>query len=1385
MSSRRFAHAAAMEGPEPPADSRYSSGVAPEPQRGGGAPSRRGRGDFGRSGAHAFSKDAAASFASSRNGPSSTPAPGPQTAYPSGRPGPPSQPRRQASTAPHAVPSSPLCGSPAAPVPAAAFASVRDQPDSVDKLFGGMGNPQFNKYIVDDENLLHFYGIRQAVLRPVVHEDCSRGGASATPSPSPPKNARRGKESNQNQFFKASLSWTIAGNRKIQTEGIGRSKKDAKKEAVKALLGQLGPVTLHEYEQVTRCLFASLRGKIHGKQASFPGGNEHRFMWTFMSGGEEVRIESTGRGNSSCEAEIAAMQDMYLKVLKYKDCQTEEREKINRQVTQARQQQAAETRGKGNHGAHLSKQDAGEINQQHHNLTTRNQIKPTETIAVSAEGYRCNLEWRWTGRDGRSRTLSVVGIGSSKPLARATAALQMMADAGFVEHVEAPDRQAARSLLNLVAERPEGKVYVAKACALLEATTSAVWRLFLPTVWRMALAENERSLIDALLQTLKTVTASASDEASPSPASGSRAMPPDVWEMLLDECTVLTNCNFGQAVLHELGDVKLEQSYFPSPLARQYFQNYRLMLALEWQAQLAAGIEDRKAYGDMFEGKHMVLNCKSAAMPVFSLGTTLKAEDREFLANVQFREDDCVLLRPFEEQRNSEDSWRKCFVGVVTSVKSDSVNFNVNVRLASGEGAKHAAILTCRRFKLYYLTPAVTHDRMVEALRSLTMHRMPVSHSTSSYAFTPEIRYLLLHTGEPPAKDVAGRGPVPLLSDVDPSHFDPLHRLNELADAQMFSAASFANRDEAAVVGASALQHTKKQRLQQSYVAANNPPSLLLSQVALQARNQLASDRNDFGTPSPETDLTDVVLPTGLPLTRPQKAACLSALTNRLTLVQGPPGTGKTHVACAIIDAWQRNDPSKKILAVADSNVAADNLMEGLSARGIRSVRVGNGSESDLQEEAIADLGRYRDYVRLKQNGMYGEAKTVRMALFREAIRRQPVIIATCVGSGHEMFDDLVFPRVIIDEGAQAIEPSNLIPLARGCRNFVLIGDHKQLPPTILSPEAASRGLDVSLLERFVGSGIAPIQLLDEQRRMHPSIAYFPNLQFYDGKIQSRDVDDRNRPPVAGFRWPSQNSRVCLVDISAAGLSGSEASQGTSKYSAAEIDPIIAILQSVANEGSVLPSQIGVLTPYDAQKARLRKAINETFEPPACYQIEVDSVDGFQGKEKDLIIFSAVRSNARGEIGFLRDPRRMNVMLTRAKRGVIVVGDQLTLWNDATNWRPWIQWVGSMRSIVPITRLNDHLDAPRYALPAQGAPGGNLPRSASFAARQGAGAARGGGAAGQVFVPQGFQCDFHTTGASQFDRTFAQSQSPAKKAAEEEEEREKEREVPDDWEELL
>ncbi|CDJ52087.1 hypothetical protein EBH_0002750 [Eimeria brunetti] len=651
-----------------------------------------------------------------------------------------------------------------------------------------------------------------------------------------------------------------------------------------------------------------------------------------------------------------------------------------------------------------------------------------------------------------------------------------------------------------------------------------------------------------------------------------------------------------------------------------------------------------------------------------------------FLRSVQFREDDIVLLRPCDSQAfTEEESWQRCFVGVVTSVKGDfSESMNVNVRVATAEVKKY-----------------------------------------------PEVF----------------RGTVPQLSDTDPEQYNPLHQLDELADGDS----------------------CKKQRLQPS----------LLQQVSLQARRQTPFSSRSAADEGYDMFGDGFRLPTDLPLNEAQRQATISAMTNRLTLVQGPPGTGKTHVACAIIDAWQRINPTKKILAVADSNVAADNLMEGLSNRGIRSVRVGSGSESDLKEESIQDLPRYRDLLRMRDKNS-GEARSLRMLLVREAVRKYNVIIATCVGSGHEMFDDVTFERVIIDECAQSIEPSNLIPLGHGCRSVVLIGDHKQLPPTIVSREASDGGLGVSLLERFVGSGIAPIHLLNEQRRMHPSIAHFPNMQFYQGKIFSRDVDDCNRPPVVGFLWPSQHSRVCLIDISA-GLANMEQSLGTSKYSLVEIDPILAILRSVLQCGTIRPSEIGILTPYDAQKARIRSALNDSFDKTLCYHIDVDSVDGFQGKEKDLIIFSAVRSNPRGEIGFLKDARRLNVMLTRARRGLLVVGDQLSLWADTVNWRPWISWVGSQRSIIPISRLNDYLEVPTYKYNPVSSGAARVGVSATGTGGI-AGTNTGGGAIKAGYMPQGFQADFGGGGVS--TRGQGGREAPPEPMHEEEE-------VPEDWEQHL
>lgn len=216
---------------------------------------------------------------------------------------------------------------------------------------------------------------------------------------------------------------------------------------------------------------------------------------------------------------------------------------------------------------------------------------------------------------------------------------------------------------------------------------------------------------------------------------------------------------------------------------------------------------------------------------------------------------------------------------------------------------------------------------------------------------------------------------------------------------------------------------------------------------------------------------------------------------------------------------------------------------------------------------------------------------------------------------------------------------------------------------------------------------------------MHLSICTFPNIHFYDNKLKTENVTEENRPIIKGFLWPNPKCRLAFIDVSL-GKPGSkfENAYGTSKFNLYEIEPLIAVLKSIVNEGCVSVDEIGILTAYDAQKVKLKKAVQDAFPYEAACRIEIDSIDGFQGKEKDLILFSAVRSNANNELGFLKDARRLNVMLTRAKRGVILFGDQFTLANDPENWLPWLNWISSKRAVVHITKLNEHLENADYSL---------------------------------------------------------------------------------------
>ncbi len=412
----------------------------------------------------------------------------------------------------------------------------------------------------------------------------------------------------------------------------------------------------------------------------------------------------------------------------------------------------------------------------------------------------------------------------------------------------------------------------------------------------------------------------------------------------------------------------------------------------------------------------------------------------------------------------------------------------------------------------------------------------------------------------------------------------------------------------------------------------------------------------------------EVRVPLPSDLNESQREAAKMGISRRLTLIQGPPGTGKTHTAVRILENWAIQDTGT-VLAVADSNVAVDNLLEGLLERGIRAVRLGQPvkvreslreatmdarmESHELNRDLIEEIERNEKLSRRikgmrggKEKGLahrdlsrgWKEVRRLERQIRDDILDRAQVLCCTCIGSGHDLLDGRSFSRVLIDEATQATEPASLVPLVKGSRQIVLVGDHRQLPPTVISRRAEKGGLDRSLFERLVEMGIAPL-MLTTQYRMHPSISDFPNKRFYDGKLED-GVDKSDRAAPAGML---------------------------------EASWVVKILMGLIEEGGLEFQDIGIVTPYAGQVRAIRDMIPESMQ-----DVEVRTVDGYQGREKDVIIFSSVRSNPDGNVGFLSDGRRLNVALTRSRRGLIVVGNPETLRHD-DNWRAWIDHIRSSK----------------------------------------------------------------------------------------------------------
>jgi ATP-dependent RNA/DNA helicase IGHMBP2 len=436
---------------------------------------------------------------------------------------------------------------------------------------------------------------------------------------------------------------------------------------------------------------------------------------------------------------------------------------------------------------------------------------------------------------------------------------------------------------------------------------------------------------------------------------------------------------------------------------------------------------------------------------------------------------------------------------------------------------------------------------------------------------------------------------------------------------------------------------------------------------------------------TPGSDFT----PLDTSLNESQREAVQFALAaGDLAVIHGPPGTGKTTTVVELIrQAVRRGD---KVLVCAPSNLAVDNLLERLLAQGEDAVRLGHPARVlpqlrahtlDLMVESHSDAKLARKFVKeafalFRQANKWTRAKPepgARRDLRQEArtlladarrletqavdsiLAATPILCSTTTALDSEIIGRRTFDLLVIDEACQTTEPGCWIPLIRSAR-VVLAGDHCQLPPTVLSQDAVREGFGVSLLERLVACyGEQVTRQLKVQYRMHESIMGFSSREFYDEELVADATVAAHRlcdlPGVQSI--PLTEQPVQFIDTAGAGYEEEVEPDGESRLNPQEAVLVARKVRALLKAG-VVPEEVAVIAPYAAQVRRLRELLPVSG-------LEIDSVDGFQGREKEAVVLSLVRSNTEGEIGFLADVRRLNVALTRARRKLLVVGDSATL----------------------------------------------------------------------------------------------------------------------------
>lgn len=418
-----------------------------------------------------------------------------------------------------------------------------------------------------------------------------------------------------------------------------------------------------------------------------------------------------------------------------------------------------------------------------------------------------------------------------------------------------------------------------------------------------------------------------------------------------------------------------------------------------------------------------------------------------------------------------------------------------------------------------------------------------------------------------------------------------------------------------------------------------------------------------------------------------------------VAIVHGPPGTGKTTTLVEAINETLMRE--SQILVCAQSNMAVDWICEKLVDRGINVLRIGNPTKVNDKMLAFTYERRFEshpDYPQLwairksirelrahrkrgsenfhqKMERLQSRATELEVRINSELFGEARVIASTLVGAAHRLLDGQRFGTLFIDEAAQALEAACWIPMRRVSR-VILAGDHCQLPPTVKSIAALKAGLGKTLMERIVERKPEVVTLLRVQYRMNESIMRFSSDWFYGGKVESapqikhRGILDYDNP----FLWIDT---ATIADGDEPEYQEQFVGENFGRVNKAEarltLDTLRQYFDKVGKQ-RLLDEQVdvGIISPYRAQVQYLRGLVRaDTYLKPFRRYITVNTVDGFQGQERDIILISLVRSNADGDIGFLRDLRRMNVAITRARMKLIILGDVKTLTRHPFYKRLW------------------------------------------------------------------------------------------------------------------